>query len=126
FAGTKKGAVSETAPFTHGRTVASLRAMPKDVTTDRIHGADARYSFHRLLPSVRRRVQGNASSERMTKPTVNTRRLMARPWDPKSVTDQPALAASQEYGSTSPPLIQTSKCRWFAVERPVLPTKPMS
>lgn len=39
---------------------------------------------------------------------------------------QPALAASHEYGSTSPPLIQTSKWRWFAVERPVLPTKPIS
>ncbi len=39
---------------------------------------------------------------------------------------QPALAASQEYGSTSPPLIQTSKWRWFAVERPVLPTKPIN
>ena len=40
--------------------------------------------------------------------------------------DQPALVASQEYGSTSPPLIQTSKWRWLAVERPVLPTKPIS
>lgn len=39
---------------------------------------------------------------------------------------QPAFAASQEYGSTRPPLIQTSKWRWFAVERPVLPTKPIS
>lgn len=36
--------------------------------------------------------------------------------------DQPAFAASQEYGSTIPPLIHTSKCRWLAVERPVLPT----
>ncbi len=35
---------------------------------------------------------------------------------------QPALAPSQPMGSTSPPLTQTSKWRWFAVERPVLPT----
>lgn len=39
---------------------------------------------------------------------------------------QPAFAASQPMGSTSPPLTLTSKCRWLAVERPVLPTKPMS
>lgn len=39
-----------------------------------------------------------------------------------SAGDQPALVASQEYGSTRPPLIQTSKWRWLAVERPVLPT----
>lgn len=37
-------------------------------------------------------------------------------------TDQPALAPSQAIGSTSPPLTQTSKWRWLAVERPVLPT----
>ena len=35
---------------------------------------------------------------------------------------QPALAPSQAIGSTSPPLTQTSKWRWLAVERPVLPT----
>lgn len=35
---------------------------------------------------------------------------------------QPALIESQLPGSTRPPLIHTSKCRWFAVERPVLPT----
>ena len=39
---------------------------------------------------------------------------------------QPALAASQAIGSMSPPLTCTSKWRWFAVERPVLPTKPIS
>lgn len=38
------------------------------------------------------------------------------------LTDQPALAPSQAMGSTSPPLTQTSKWRWLAVERPVLPT----
>ena len=41
-------------------------------------------------------------------------------------SDQPALAPSQAMGSIRPPLTQTSKCRWFAVERPVLPTKPIS
>jgi len=35
---------------------------------------------------------------------------------------QPALAPSQPIGSTRPPLTQTSKWRWLAVERPVLPT----
>lgn len=39
---------------------------------------------------------------------------------------QPALAPSQAIGSMRPPLTQTSKCRWLAVERPVLPTKPIS
>lgn len=38
------------------------------------------------------------------------------------VWNQPALTDSHDMGSTSPPLIQTSKWRWFAVERPVLPT----
>lgn len=35
---------------------------------------------------------------------------------------QPALIESHEPGSTRPPLIHTSKWRWLAVERPVLPT----
>jgi len=39
---------------------------------------------------------------------------------------QPALARSQASGSTLVPLIQTSKCRWLAVDWPVLPTSPMS
>ncbi len=39
---------------------------------------------------------------------------------------QPALAPSQAIGSMSPPLTHTSKCRWLAVERPVLPTNPIS
>lgn len=43
-----------------------------------------------------------------------------------SVRTQPALAASQAIGSISPPLTHTSKWRWLAVERPVLPTKPIS
>ncbi|KAI1693289.1 hypothetical protein Ddc_22945 [Ditylenchus destructor] len=33
--------------------------MPEDVTTEGIHGADTRLRVHRLLPSVRRRVQAN-------------------------------------------------------------------
>lgn len=41
---------------------------------------------------------------------------------PGVLTNQPALAPSQAMGSTSPPLTQTSKWRWLAVERPVLPT----
>jgi len=32
--------------------------MPEDQTTERIHGSDARYRFHRLLLPVRRRDQG--------------------------------------------------------------------
>ena len=39
---------------------------------------------------------------------------------------QPALALSQLIGSTSWPPTRTSKCRWFAVERPVLPTRPIT
>lgn len=44
---------------------------------------------------------------------VNARRVRGR---------QPALAASHACGSRSPPLTHTSKWRWLAVERPVLPT----
>ena len=40
----------------------------------------------------------------------------------RRVRNQPALTESHDIGSTSPPLIQTSKWRWLAVERPVLPT----
>lgn len=64
---------------------------------------------------------------------THSRRCRAKTTDELSVclrrdqpAGQPALVASQEYGSTSPPLIQTSKWRWLAVDRPVLPTNPIS
>jgi len=50
------------------------------------------------------------------------RKVNGRERVPGAGDDQPAFAASQEYGSTIPPLIHTSKWRWFAVDRPVLPT----
>ena len=40
----------------------------------------------------------------------------------RRVRNQPALTESHDIGSTRPPLIQTSKWRWLAVDRPVLPT----
>src|SRR5690606_8539477 len=92
----KRRRLLQTAPFAHDKlsACASLRAMPKDVTTECIHGADARYSFHRLLPSVRRRVQANPSHRRITKRRVNTRVRVDVGREGR--TPQPALAASQE------------------------------
>lgn len=45
---------------------------------------------------------------------------------PSVMSDQPAFCWSQAYGSTTEPLMCTSKCRWLAVELPVEPTRPMS
>ncbi len=44
----------------------------------------------------------------------------------KAPRAQPAFACSQAHGSTTEPLMWTSKWRWQAVELPVLPTRPMS
>jgi hypothetical protein len=60
-AGTEKSAALQTAPSMLDGVEPSLRTMPKNQTTERIHGSDARYLLHRLLPSVRRRVQASPS-----------------------------------------------------------------
>ena len=39
---------------------------------------------------------------------------------------QPAFCCNQAYGSTTEPLMCTSKWRWLSVELPVEPTRPMS
>ena len=38
----------------------------------------------------------------------------------------PAFSMSHSHGSTTDPLMCTSKWQWLAVELPVLPTKPIS
>ena len=41
-----------TAPLLLGSAEPSLQTLPKDQTTERIHGSDARYRLHRLLLPV--------------------------------------------------------------------------
>ncbi|BDZ37556.1 hypothetical protein GCM10025863_01700 [Microbacterium suwonense] len=59
--GMRKGAISKTAPFMLDDAEPSLRTEPVNQMTEHIHGSDARYLLHRLLPPVRRRVQASPS-----------------------------------------------------------------
>ncbi len=93
-------------------------------------------------PLSQRRDQANAPSghrgrgavndtgrveERMPPPGVGGGiRSLVRLQGIRDVQAQPALACSQAHGSTTEPLMWTSKWRWHAVELPVLPTRPMS
>ena len=115
----KKGAVSQTAPWRHGSAAASARVMPKDKASERIHGSDAWCVAHRL-PSASLSVgfQANARRRRKGRSAGGTRQ--------GRVENYPALATSQAHGSTTEPLMCTSKWRWHAVELPVLPTRPIS
>lgn len=109
----KKGAVSETAP-------AFMHLMAEDMTTELIHGEEARYRVHRPLRfSLRPRFRLDH---------VGAHRAAARRSGARRVGDgcQPALALRKAIGSTRDPLILTSKCRWLPNARPVAPTSPMT